>query len=138
MPTFSKRSLYNLKGIHPSLAQVMTEAIKDTPVDFTITDGLRDTEEQQKLYAQGRTEPGAIVTYTDGIINKSKHQPKADGYGYAVDLYPYIDGKVQLTNIAAMTTIAAHIRQTADRLGIAVEWGGNWKMRDYPHYELFA
>jgi peptidoglycan L-alanyl-D-glutamate endopeptidase CwlK len=137
MPKFSKRSLDNLKGVHPSLVRVMTEAIQDTPIDFTITDGVRTDVEQQKLYAQGRTEPGTIVTYTDGIINKSKHQPKDDGYGYAVDLYPYINGKVQLNNITAMKTIAAHIRQTADRLHTTVEWGGDWKMRDYPHYELF-
>ncbi|MDR1160783.1 MAG: M15 family metallopeptidase [Tannerellaceae bacterium] len=137
MAKFSKRSLDNLKGIHPSLVQVMTEAIKNTPVDFTITSGVRTDEEQQKLYAQGRTVPGDIVTYADGIINKSNHQPKPDGYGYAVDAYPYINGTVQVNNVSAMKTIAAHIRKTAERLGITVEWGGNWKMRDYPHYELF-
>jgi peptidoglycan L-alanyl-D-glutamate endopeptidase CwlK len=137
MAKFSKRSLDNLKGIHPSLARVMNEAIKETPVDFTITGGVRTDEEQQKLYAQGRTAPGNIVTYTDGIVKKSNHQPKEDGYGYAVDLYPYMNGTVQLNNVPAMKTIAYHIRKTAERLGIAVEWGGDWKMRDYPHYELF-
>lgn len=136
MTNFSKRSIDNLNGIHPDMVKIMHEAIRTTPVDFTITDGVRTVEQQQKLYAQGRTAPGAVVTNCDGIKSKSNHQAKADGYGYAVDLYPYVNGKVQVNDVANLSRIAAHIKAVAGRLGIKIEWGGDWKMKDYPHFEL--
>ncbi len=136
MNKFSQRSRNNLKGIHPELVRLMEEAIKESPVDFTITNGVRTVEEQQALYAQGRTKPGHIVTNCDGIRKKSNHQLKADGYGYAVDLYPYVNGRVQVNNVEGLKRIASHIKETALTLGIKIEWGGDWKMKDYPHFEL--
>lgn len=134
---FSKRSLDNLIGVHPLLAKVMHESIKDSPIDFTITEGVRTVQRQQDLYAQGRTKPGKIVTNVDGVKNKSDHQPKADGYGHAVDLYPFINGRVDVNGVNELKIIAAHILSVAKRLGVPVEWGGNWtKLKDYPHFGL--
>lgn len=137
MFAFSKRSLGNLEGIHPDLVKVMMEAIKTSPVDFTITDGVRTTPQQQALYAQGRTKPGLIVTNCDGVKSKSSHQPKADGWGYAVDLYPYYNGQVQLNDMVRLRAIAEHILATAKKMKIKIDWGGSWtRFRDYPHFEL--
>lgn len=137
MPIFSKRSLNNLEGVHPDLVRVMHASIKTTPVDFTITEGVRATKRQQELYAQGRTKPGSIVTNVDGIKKKSNHQVKSDGYGHAVDLYPHINGSVQINNVPALKIIAAHIKKTATGLGIPIQWGGDWtSIKDYPHFEL--
>ncbi len=137
MYKFSQRSVNNLKDIHPELIKVLTEAIKNSPVDFTITCGVRTTKEQQKLYAQGRTLPGPKVTNADGTKTKSNHQVKADGYGYAVDLYPYYNGKVQVDDDKNLKIIAEHIKTIARKLEIKVEWGGDWKnFKDYPHFEL--
>ena len=133
----SERSLKNLEHIHPDLVKIMKEAIKNSPIDFTITDGLRTTAQQQALYAKGRTVPGTKVTNADGIRSKSNHQAKSDGYGYAVDLYAYHSGKVQVNDDKSLKTIAAHIKSVASKLGIKIEWGGNWKsIIDYPHFEL--
>lgn len=136
MALFSQRSIDNLVGIHPVLVKVMKIAICGTPVDFTITDGVRTTEQQQKLYAQGRTVPGAIVTNCDGVTRKSNHQAKEDGYGYAVDIYPFVNGKVQVNDAKNLSVIADHIIKVASANGINIQWGGNWKMKDYPHFEL--
>ena len=144
MGNFSKRSLDNLKNVHPDLVKVMTEAIKNSPVDFTIVCGLRTTKEQQELYAKGRTKPGPKVTNADGIKNLSNHQDEADGkkdgYGSAVDLYPYFDGQVQINHkdtIPKLKIIGKHIEDTAKKLGINIEWGGRWiKLVDYPHFQL--
>lgn len=134
---FSQRSKDALKGVHPDLVKVMEAAIIDTPVDFTITNGVRTLKEQQALYAQGRTKPGSIVTNADGVKSKSNHQVKADGYGYAVDLYPFVNGKIDLEDKGDnLKVIAAHILATAKCMGIKVEWGGNWKFVDKPHFEL--
>ena len=135
---FGQRSLNSLKGIHPDLVKVMTESVKYSPIDFTITDGLRTTAQQQALYAKGRTTSGSKVTNADGVKNKSNHQAKTDGFGYAVDLYAYYDGKVQVNDDKTIINkIAPHIKQVAKNLGINIEWGGDWKsFKDYPHFEL--
>lgn len=138
-----KRSLDNLKGVHPDLVKVMKEAITNSPVDFTITTGLRTTTEQKAIFAQGRTKPGKIVTKADGVKNLSNHQDEADGkrdgLGSAVDLYPFFEGSVQVNHkdtIKNLKLIATHIKATAKELGIPIEWGGDWKFIDYPHFQL--
>lgn len=136
MYSFSQRSKNNLLFIHPDLVKVMNEAIKNSPIDFIITDGIRSTEEQRKLYNQGRTTPGKIVTNADGVNNKSNHQVKTDGYGYAVDLYPFYNGSAQLNDAKSLKVIADHIKSVAKELGVNVQWGGDWKFKDYPHFEL--
>lgn len=136
MNSFSQRSKNNLLFIHPDLVRVMNEAIKNSPIDFIITDGIRSTEEQRKLYNQGRTTPGKIVTNADGVNNKSNHQVKLDGYGYAVDLYPFYNGSAQLNDAKSLKVIADHIKSVAKELGVNVQWGGDWKFKDYPHFEL--
>jgi peptidoglycan L-alanyl-D-glutamate endopeptidase CwlK len=138
MPILGKRSLETLHGVHPDLVKLMHEAIKETPVDFTITDGGRTTEQQKALYAKGRTKPGGKVTNADGVIKKSNHQAKKDGYFHAVDLYPYIYGKVDYNDEHdKLPIIAAHIMGVARKLGIKIGWGGLWKGSwDKPHFEL--
>ena len=135
---FSNRSIDSLKGVHPRLTILMGVALQDSPVDFTITDGVRTTEQQQKLYAQGRSAPGPIVTNLKGVGNElSKHQIQADGQGHAVDLYPYVNGKIQTDDKKNLRTIADHIKATAKRLGYNITWGGDWTNPvDMPHFEL--
>lgn len=140
MNKFSTRSLTNLKGLHPDLIRLMHEAIKACPIDFTITEGVRTDERQKELYAIGRTKPGRIVTSCDGIKKKSNHQIQADGFGYAVDLYPFVNGKLLVTEketVSYLIKIAAHIKQTAKNMNIKITWGGDWKTPyDPPHFEL--
>lgn len=140
MKVFSKRSLDNLVGVHPNLVKIMKEAIKDSPVDFTITEGLRTTARQKQLYAQGRTTPGIRVTQKNGVTSKSNHQAKKDGFGHAVDLYPYYNGAVQVSDkevIPKLKLIAVHIKAVAKCLGLKITWGGDWKTPyDPPHFEL--
>lgn len=146
MHQFGKRSLDNLVGVHPNLVKVLKASITDSPVDFTITEGVRTTQKQQEYYSWGRTKKNpntgkmTKVTYVDGIKRKSNHQPKDDGYGYAVDLYPYFDDKVQVQGdavILALEEIADHIKKKAKELGIKIIWGGDWKKPyDPPHFQL--
>ena len=138
-----QRSLDNLKGVHPNLVKVIKTSIEDSPVDFTVVSGLRTTAEQKVIYAQGRTKPGKIVTKADGVKGLSNHQDEADGkkdgLGSAVDLYPYFLGQVQVNHkdtINCLKKIAAHVKAKAKELGIPIEWGGDWKFIDYPHFQL--
>lgn len=148
MGAFGRRSLASLKGIHPDLVKVMETAVVDSPVDFTITDGVRSTAMQQALWFKGRDAEGhiidqdAVVTRDDGIMHKSNHQVKADGFGHAVDLYGYINGEVDYNDAhGKQAIIAAHIKSVANTVGIPIVWGGDWTMAvqhivDTPHFEL--
>lgn len=137
MKRYSKRSLDNLAGVHPDLVRVMMEAIKDSPVDYTITEGVRSNIRQAQLYTQGRTKPGKIVTNVNGVRVKSKHQKKADGYGHAVDLYPYVNGRVDVNDLASLKLIAVHIKAVAKCLGVKLTWGGDGRSPyDPPHYQI--
>lgn len=85
MYSFGTRSKRRLKGVHPDIVRVMERAISMGVMDFTILEGVRTPARQRKLYAQGRTEPGNIVTWT---LN-SRHFKQHDGYGHAVDIAPW-------------------------------------------------
>ena len=147
MPKFSQKSLDKLKGVHPDLVKVITEAIKDSPIDFTIFSGVRSLQEQKDLYALGRTKVnpdgkskskpmGNIVTKADGVNNKSNHQVKSDNFGHAIDFVPYVNGTLDWNTGSNFSSIANHIKNTANNLGIKISWGGNWKFKDLPHIEL--
>ena len=143
--SFSQTSLDKMSKVHPKLVEVMKEAIKNSPFDFRITDGARTTEEQFALYQKGRTKPGPKVTNCDGYKAKSNHQIKSDGYGHAVDIFPC--GILENGEYRKFTTeegyedkklkiISEHILKIAKEKGVNVEWGGNWKMHDTPHFEI--
>lgn len=137
MPQLGQGSLKALEGVDPRLVKVIKEAIKDTPIDFTIVEGVRTVKRQQQLYAQGRTAKGSIVTFADGIKNKSNHQPKSSGFGEAIDFAPYVNGKLDWNDHAKFKVVADHIVKTGAKLGIKITAGYYWKKPvDPPHIQL--
>ena len=120
-------------GLHPDLKEEIGRILNALWVlgfKCIITDGVRTAEQQQLLYAKGRTAPGSIVTHADGIIKKSNHQPKADGFGHAVDCCFIIDGKV---------SYPSNLMRVYGEMGkaLGLVWGGDWKsLVDQPHLEL--
>lgn len=135
------QSLSNLESVHPNLVEIIKEAIQSSSIPFIITEGVQTTERQKKLYAQGRTTSGKIVTNCDGIKNKSNHQLKENGYGHAIDLYPYINSSIRIHEAyvpESLQIIAEHIKMTAQKKNLFIIWGGDWKMKDYPHFELWV
>ena len=83
--TFGERSIKQLAKVHPTFVEILKTALASPkcPWDITITDGARTLAEQRKLYAQGRTTPGNIVTWAKP--ENSKHLIQSSGYGHAVD-----------------------------------------------------
>lgn len=136
MCNFSKTSVEKLKGLHPRLVEFANKLLEVSPYDFCITQGIRSVEEQQKLYAQGRTLPGSKVTNCDGIKYKSNHQVHDDGLGYAFDIAVLINNKITWD-----PKYYIEVGKAAEQLmkDYEVEWGGNWKsFKDYPHFELIG
>ena len=114
------RSMGNLAGVEPRLLRVVQRAITLTSQDFGVAGkAVRTAAEQHALFLKG-------VSQKDGYKNKSNHQPHIDGFGYAVDLTPFIDGQFDVNNLAAQYPIAAAMSRASAQLGIPLTWGGNW------------
>lgn len=131
-------SLSKLAGVHPHLIAVVALAIRRSSQDFSVLAGVRTDAEQLKLWEQGRTTPGPVVTWT----KTSRHQIGADGFGRAVDLAPY---PLDWNTPAKFDAIAAAMYSAAEELGVAIRWGADWDQdgnprergeSDSPHFEL--
>ncbi len=73
-----------LSLVHPLFAErvrQLFQKLKEEGYDFIVTQGLRTWEEQNALYAKGRTAPGPVVTKAPG--GHSQHN-----FGLAVDVAP--------------------------------------------------
>lgn len=115
----SKRSLDNLKGVHPDLAAVVHRAIQITPVDFAVIEGLRTVTRQKELVAAGASK-----------TMNSRHLT-----GHAVDLAAYVNGI--RWDWPLYDAIAVAVKQAAKELEVAIVWGGDWTtFKDGPHFEL--
>lgn len=131
---FGKRSINNLKGLHPRLVEFANELIKISPYDFTIIEGIRTVEKQKSLFQQGRTQPGKTITNCDGLIKKSKHQIQKDGYGHAFDIVILINNQATWNS-----KLYDNLGKVAGELlkKYNVIWGGNWKnFKDRPHFQI--
>lgn len=123
-----------LLGVHPRLVDRISkvlDAMAALGYPMMVTSGVRTDQQQQALYAQGRTAPGAIVTKLDGVKKRSNHQPKGDGWGYAVDCAFIVSGKPSWRDDLPWGAYGA----CAKALGL--RWGGDWVgFVDRPHVEL--
>ena len=128
-----KTSLARLKGVDETLVNVVKRAIEISEVDFTVLEGVRTLERQRELYAQGRTAPGKIVTWT----MKSRHIE-----GKAVDLVPY---PLDWNDLEKFNKIKDAMFQAAKELDVNLRWGADWNGNgeyrekgeyDSPHFEI--
>jgi peptidoglycan L-alanyl-D-glutamate endopeptidase CwlK len=118
--SFGNKSKERLSGVHPDLVKVIEEAIKESPLDFSITEGLRTKERQQELFSAGKSQ-----------TMNSRHLT-----GKAVDIAVIKDGTVTW-DFKYYQLVADHIKGVATKLGIPLVWGGDWvSFRDGPHFEL--
>lgn len=109
-----RASLAELDGVHPTLVAVVKRAIQMTAQDFSVHDGLRTEAEQREYVRRG-------VSKT----MESKHRRQADGFGHAVDLVPYVNGKLRW-EWPLIYPIAAAMRLASQELAVELTWGGVW------------
>jgi len=115
----------NIEQLLPLVQRKARELIKQCKkqlgIDLLITSSYRSIAEQNKLYAQGRTTPGAIVTKAKG--GQSFHNFKV-----AFDVCPLVGGKL------AWNYDFKKIGKIWESLD--GEWGGNWvSFKDMPHMQ---
>ena len=118
--SLGERSKINLKGVDIRLVRIVEQAIKESAIDFSVTEGLRTPERQQQLVNDGFSQ-----------TMKSKHLT-----GHAVDLVALIDGKVSWDK-QHYPEIARAMKKAAAEQQVNIRWGGDFKsFFDGPHCEL--
>jgi peptidoglycan L-alanyl-D-glutamate endopeptidase CwlK len=104
-------------------ARKFMNALKEAPLNAKIISGTRTYQEQNDLYAMGRTKPGKIVTKARGGF--SNHN-----FGIAWDIGIF-DGTKYLDD-SPLYSQPGNIGKT-----LGLEWGGDWNsIVDLPHFQL--
>ena len=129
--TFGPRSKSRLTGVHPGLVAVVQEAMNYQVMDFTILEGVRTEERQERLYHDGYSK----------TLN-SKHLIQEDGYAHAIDIAPY---PVDWQDTARFYILNGVMRAAAISCGVTIRSGADWDsdgqvkdqtFHDLPHYEI--
>lgn len=132
-------SASRVKLLHPAVRQLFSDFITECEntlnVTLRVVQGLRTFEEQDAIYAQGRTKPGAIVT--NARAGSSYHN-----YGLAVDLVELKDGQANWNFKYKL------LQPIARKYGLT--WGADWDndgltkadgdkdehLVDMPHFQM--
>jgi len=123
--------------LHPKLRDEVTKLVNQANLKLTkhsqmrIVQGLRTFDEQNALYAKGRTTGGEIVTQAKG--GQSFHN-----YGLAIDFCLILDGKSvswDLKKDSDGDKIADWMEVVTVFTQAGWEWGGGWKFKDNPHFQ---
>lgn len=116
---FGKRSENNLLGVHPHLVSVARRALEISPIDFVVIEGRRTPARQKAL-----VEAGASWTMN------SRHLT-----GHAIDVAAWVGGTVRW-DWPLYEALGKVFKDAANQQDIPIVWGGDWKVRDGPHFEL--
>lgn len=120
------RSEANIATLLPEvqpIARALVQKAATAGIQIKVISGTRSYEEQDALYAQGRTAPGLIVT-------KARAGYSNHNFGIAFDIGVF-EGRRYLPESPKYKAVGA--------LGIdlGLEWGGSWKsLTDEPHFQL--
>jgi hypothetical protein len=116
------RKLADLNIHVRNLAEQLILKCKEQGIVIIPVQTLRTIEEQNKLYAQGRTIAGKIVTNAKG--GASYHN-----YGLAFDVAVVENGKINWTPV-----LYDKVGEIGKSIGL--EWGGDFKkIKDKPHFQ---
>lgn len=125
----------SLDDLHPDLkplAEQFLATAKMRGIDALITCTSRSDEEQDALYAQGRTMKGHIVT--NARAGQSAHNFRMNDIpaSRAFDCVPLIAGK-------PMWDAEHPAWQTLGQIGeeLGLQWAGHWtSFKELPHFQL--
>ncbi len=113
-----------INTLHPAIrerAKGFINKAERQGIKLRVTDAMRTFEEQDALYAQGRTKPGDIVT--NARAGESFHN-----YGLAIDVVQMVNGKPIYEN------------KNWERIAVIGKsygffWGGDFNsIKDRPHF----
>lgn len=118
----------DITQLHPTLQAKIAQLkilCQNNGLALGIGECFRSVEEQEELYAQGRTKPGNIVSNARGTTYSSQHQ-----WGIAFDFFKNVKGQEY-----SDSAFFAKVANLAKSIGLA--WGGDWTgFVDKPHLYL--
>ncbi len=121
-----ERSEKVIATLHPKVqpyARALVQQAKAQNINIKVTSGTRTYDEQNALYAQGRTKPGKVVTNARG--GQSWHN-----HSVAFDITVF-RGSEPVYESPAYAAVGALGRQ------MGLEWGGDWtSLKDEPHFQM--
>lgn len=138
--SFGERSEKNLSECVEPLQRVIRRALSYGVMDFSVTEGHRDTDEQYKLFLDGKST-------IDGKSRKGKHNFMPSK---AADLMPYppvLNGVNVWNDKQRFCVLAGVIYAAAAEEGVKIRWGGDWDgdgnnadstFHDLPHIEILG
>lgn len=126
----------NISDLHPDLQEPCMDFIDQCEkqrLNVFLVNTWRSPAEQDRLYAQGRTEPGPIVTHLTGdqslhcFVMNGIPAAKAFDFGIEDENNKYItDG-----------SDPRYAQAGAIGEGLGLEWGGSWtSFKDFDHLQL--
>lgn len=155
------KSLSHLVGVEPRLVRVVQRAIGMSKQNFMVVEGLRSRDQMCVNWGKGRTAAqctavGVGASYAQPGADKvtwlrnpfmSNHRAMPDGFGHAVDLGAWVDGKYDGDHAALYDQIALAMLQAAHLEGVHIRWGADWDgdgkyhepgETDMGHFELMT
>lgn len=133
---FDERTEKNLATLEERAQIIFREFVPEAKkiaasfgTDYVAISGNRTFAEQDRLYAQGRTTPGNVVTKAKG--GQSNHN-----FGIAMDFGVFENG-AYLDD--SNPKLAAKVHDAVGRIAkdYGLDWGGLWtSIVDAPHYEV--
>lgn len=119
-----RRSRERLATVHPKLRAVIEHAAAAV-LQYIVTEGVRTKQRQAELVKAGASR-----------TMQSKHLADANGFSRAVDLAVVVGGEIRW-DWPLYAKLAAEVKLSAAALGVAIEWGGDWRtFKDGPHFQL--
>ncbi len=115
--SFGATSEGNLLHVESGLVLCARRALVLTTQDFGVFEGIRMMARQILLYAAKASR--TLDSY---------HIPDSDGIGHALDLVPYIDGRLQWQTPCCLV-VAAAMHRASHELAVPLTWGGVWDRR---------
>ena len=136
LPDLDKEESPPVTELHPVvLAQKnkLVAKMRELGIRVVITDGFRSHQEQSRLYEQGRSGEGQIVT--NAKAGESLHN-----YGLAIDFALRSDGGDIIWDMeydGNRNGKADWMEVVAVAKDLGFQWGGDWdNFPDYPHLQM--
>lgn len=108
----------------------LVERCYNRGVEIRITQGLRTIEEQNSLYAQGRT------IFTGPIVTNARGGQSYHNFSLAID-FVLIRGGYDMKYDGDCDGIADWVEVVTEAKALGFAWGGDWKsFKDNPHFEM--
>ena len=115
-----------IEHLHPQVREIaerLQAECKKQGIPLLITETLRSKQEQDDLYAQGRTKPGGVVTNV-------RYPHSMHCWGLAFDFCKNVKGQEYSDSV-----FFAKVGRIGKSLGLT--WGGDWtNFPDKPHFQL--